>query len=81
MPAQTVQAPLVEECPAHLECELDEVKLYGEEVLIFGRVVAASIDEECVDTSVARQYERLAPAFFLENGTYAGLGPVQRIGA
>lgn len=64
-----------------MKVALPHVKLYGEEVLVFGRVAAASIDDACVDVSVAAQYERLAPAFFLEKGTYAGLGPVQRIGA
>jgi flavin reductase (DIM6/NTAB) family NADH-FMN oxidoreductase RutF len=79
VPAQAVRAPLVAECPAHLECVLDDVRRDGEEVFIFGRVVAASIDEECVDASIARQYERLAPTFFLEEGVYAVLGPPQRV--
>jgi flavin reductase (DIM6/NTAB) family NADH-FMN oxidoreductase RutF len=28
-PAQKVRAPLVDDCPAHLECQLDDVKRYG----------------------------------------------------
>ena len=64
VPAREVGAPVVEECPANLECLLDDVKRYGEEVLIFGRVVAASIEEACVNAPFAAQYERLAPAFF-----------------
>jgi flavin reductase (DIM6/NTAB) family NADH-FMN oxidoreductase RutF len=79
-PAREVRAPVVDECPAHLECLLDDVKLYAEEVLIFGRVVAASIEEGCVNAPLAAPYERLAPAFFLEAGTYAGPGPVKRLG-
>ena len=80
VPAREVGAPVVDECPANLECLLDDVKRYGEEVLIFGRVVAASIEEACVNAPFAAQYERLAPAFFLEAGAYAGLGPVKRVG-
>jgi flavin reductase (DIM6/NTAB) family NADH-FMN oxidoreductase RutF len=79
VPAQIVHAPLVAECPAHLECELDDVKRYCDEVLIFGRVVAASIDEKYLGSPLAEQYEQLAPVFFLEAGTYARLGPMQRI--
>jgi flavin reductase (DIM6/NTAB) family NADH-FMN oxidoreductase RutF len=79
MPAQKVRAPLVDECPAHLECQLDDVKRYGEEVFIFGRVVAASIEKECIEAPLSEQYERLAPTFFLEAGTYAGLGRLRRI--
>jgi flavin reductase (DIM6/NTAB) family NADH-FMN oxidoreductase RutF len=72
-PAQKVNAPLVAECPAHLECEVEDVKRWGDEVFVFGRVVAASMDEECLAGELAEQYERLAPVFFLEAGTYAGL--------
>ena len=81
VPAQKVRAPLVDECPAHFECLFDDVKHYGDEVLIFGRVVAASMDDECIEAPLAEQYERLAPTFFLEAGTYAGLGPPRRIDA
>lgn len=80
VPAREVRAPVVDECPANLECLLDDVKCYGEEVLIFGRVVAASIEEACVNAPLAAQYERLAPAFFLEANAYAGLAPVKRVG-
>ena len=70
VPAAKVKPPLVDECTAHLECVLDGFREYGDEVMIFGRVVAASVEES---------YERLAPAFFLEDGTYAGLGaPIRR---
>ncbi len=72
-PAQLVKAPLVAECPAHLECVLDDVKRYGEEVFVFGRVVAASMDDECLAAPFEEQYQRLAPVFFLEAGAYAGL--------
>jgi flavin reductase (DIM6/NTAB) family NADH-FMN oxidoreductase RutF len=70
VPAEQVRAPLVDECTGHLECVLDGLREYGDEVMIFGRVVAASVEDG---------YERLAPAFFLESGVYAGLGsPVRR---
>ena len=78
--ATRVHPPLVEECPAHLECLLDDVKFYGDEVFIFGRVIAASLDAECLDAPVAERYERLAPVFFLEDATYAPLAGVQHFG-
>ncbi len=68
--AEKVRPPLVDECTAHLECMLDGFRAYDEEVMIFGRVVAASAEES---------YERLAPAFFLENGVYAGLAEPRRV--
>jgi len=74
--ATRVAPPLVAECTAHLECVLDDVKRYGEEAFVFGRAVAVSIDAECLDGPPAERYARLAPAFFLEEGLYAGLGAV-----
>ncbi len=68
--AEIVKPPLVAECTAHLECVLDGFREYGEEVMIFGRVVAGSAEES---------YESLAPAFFLEDGVYAGLGEPRRV--
>ena len=79
--ASTVRAPLIEECPAHLECVLDDVKFYGDEVMVFGRLVAASIDPRCATTTTSENYARLAPVFFLEDGTYAGMGPVRSVNA
>ncbi len=77
--ASIVAAPLIEECPAHLECTLDDVKVYGDEVFVFGRVVAALIDPRCTQGTPPDQYGRLAPVFFLEGGTFSGLGPVRRV--
>ena len=78
LPAQLVAPPLVAECRAHLECELADVKRFGHDVFVFGTIVAASIDDDCVGGSAEERYERLSPVFFLEGGTYAGLGPVHR---
>jgi flavin reductase (DIM6/NTAB) family NADH-FMN oxidoreductase RutF len=69
-PARAVRPPLVAECSAHLECTLDSVKQYGDEVLIFGCIVAASAEET---------YDALAPVFYLEDGTYAALGAPQHV--
>ena len=68
--AVAVRAPLGEECSAHFECTLDSVKGFGDEVMIFGRVVAAAAEET---------YDALAPAFFLEGGLYAPLGGPQHV--
>jgi flavin reductase (DIM6/NTAB) family NADH-FMN oxidoreductase RutF/uncharacterized protein YciI len=78
--AQRVRPPLVLECPAHLECELDDVKRYGAEALVFGRIVAASIDRDCTEGSLPDRYFRLRPVFFLEEGVYGSLDTAKRVG-
>jgi len=78
-PAQKVRPPIVAECRAHLECELDSVKQYGDEVVIFGTVVAASIDADCQGGDLADQYFALRPIFFLEHNTYGSIDTAKRI--
>jgi flavin reductase (DIM6/NTAB) family NADH-FMN oxidoreductase RutF len=81
LPAQKVRPPLVGECRAHLECALDDVKHYDAEVFVFGRVVAASADEEVLDGDVAARYARLRPFFFLEDRVYGPLAGARSVAA
>jgi uncharacterized protein YciI len=75
-----VSPPVVEECRAHLECTLEQVTQFGAEALVFGRVVAAAIDEACVRGSSEEQYFRLRPLFFLEGGTYGSIDAAKHVG-
>lgn len=81
LPATRVRPPLVEQCKAHLECTLESITHLGEEMVIFGRIVAASIDSDCQTSRLADQYSRLRPLFFLENGVYGSIDTAKRIRA
>jgi len=75
-PASAVAVPVVLDCVAHLECRLQQIVTFGgDEVFIFGRIVAAAIDAECLTDDAAAAYRRLDPCFFLQARLYAGLGP------
>lgn len=80
LPARQVAPPLIAECKAHLECKLEAVTRRGAEVVIFGTIVAASIDQDCAGSSLADQYFRLRPVFFLEEGVYGSIDAAKRIG-
>jgi flavin reductase (DIM6/NTAB) family NADH-FMN oxidoreductase RutF/uncharacterized protein YciI len=80
-PARTVAPPLIAECKAHLECTLESITRLGAEVVIFGRIAAAAIDEDCLSFPLADQYFRLRPVFFLEEGVYGSIDAAKRIGA
>ena len=80
-PASQVAPPLIRECKAHLECKLEAVTRLGAEVVVFGKIVAASIDEDCASSAVTDQYFRLRPVFFLEEGVYGSIDTAKRIGA
>jgi flavin reductase (DIM6/NTAB) family NADH-FMN oxidoreductase RutF/uncharacterized protein YciI len=81
LPARQVAPPLIAECKAHLECTLEAVTRMGEEVVIFGKIVAVTIDEDCAGPALADQYFRLRPVFFLEEGVYGSIDTAKRIGA
>ncbi len=68
LPGLAVQPPRIQECKAHLECVLDQHIAYGDEVLLLGRIVAASIDEAATEAADAYKYLRIV--VFLEDGTY-----------
>jgi flavin reductase (DIM6/NTAB) family NADH-FMN oxidoreductase RutF/uncharacterized protein YciI len=78
-PAQKVRPPLIAECRAHLECELESVKQYTDEVVIFGTIIAASIDADCQIGALADQYFALRPVFFLEDNTYGSIDTAKRV--
>jgi flavin reductase (DIM6/NTAB) family NADH-FMN oxidoreductase RutF/uncharacterized protein YciI len=78
-PAQKVKPPLIVECRAHLECELESVKHYIDEVVIFGTIVTASIDADCQIGDLADQYFALRPIFFLEDNTYGSIDTAKRV--
>ena len=44
-PAKIVKPPLIDECIAHLECQLSDRMEVGDHILYIGRVLAADADE------------------------------------
>jgi flavin reductase (DIM6/NTAB) family NADH-FMN oxidoreductase RutF len=77
-PAMRVRPPCIEECVAHLECVLDTHLTYGAEVILLGRIVAATIDQAAGQTG--DPYAYLRPPFFLENGVYGVIERGHRVG-
>jgi flavin reductase (DIM6/NTAB) family NADH-FMN oxidoreductase RutF len=66
----------VAECRAHLECVLDRKVIYGKEVVLFGRIVAASADKAVTE---ARNPFALFRSFvYFEPGTYGIIGRGRR---
>lgn len=73
VPATTIQAPLVADCKAHLECRLVDTHAIGSGFLIFGEIVAASIWDAVLEAPPERRDALLDQAVFLEDGLYATL--------
>jgi len=77
IPAQLVAPPLVEECKAHLECKLQRHLAFGNEVILLGCVVAASIDRAAFDHDDPYSYMRMLA--YLENGTFGVIESAKRV--
>jgi flavin reductase (DIM6/NTAB) family NADH-FMN oxidoreductase RutF len=77
-PARTVDGVLVEGCPLYLECAVDRViDGFGDNSLIVGRVVAASVSRAALrghDLDDADLLHRLRPLVYLAPGRLAEVG-------
>jgi flavin reductase (DIM6/NTAB) family NADH-FMN oxidoreductase RutF len=65
-----LSTPRISECKAHLECSLDWTKKYGEDMVIFGRVLMASVDKKVVEADLAERYKQLKLFAQLDDGLY-----------
>ena len=62
--SQAVQAPRIAECRAHYECKVEWTHHWGHRVMVVGRVVAVSMNEDCYDPRGYLYWDKLAPAHF-----------------
>lgn len=63
LPSKTVKPPRVAECVCHFECRVEWTKLWLESrMTIVGRVVAASVNRDCVDAQGYVLHERMRTA-------------------
>jgi flavin reductase (DIM6/NTAB) family NADH-FMN oxidoreductase RutF len=75
--AKLVKPPLIDECKAHVECELVQSLAYRNEVMLFGRIVAGSIDREALGSRDPYEYMRLLG--FIEGNPFGVTEKAQRL--
>jgi flavin reductase (DIM6/NTAB) family NADH-FMN oxidoreductase RutF len=64
LPARKIRPPRIAECPRHFECVVQWTQEWSGRLMVVGRVVAASVDEDCVDAEGYLNWERTRPAHF-----------------
>ncbi len=74
-----ISTPRIAECKAHLECSLDWTKKYGDEIIIFGKVLLASIDKKAVEGTLEERYKYLKLLTYLDEGAYGVIKTAQKI--
>jgi flavin reductase (DIM6/NTAB) family NADH-FMN oxidoreductase RutF len=69
--AREVEAPLIEECIAHLECGLVDRRTHGDHTLFVGQVLAASAEDDLFDVAWKVTERERRPVFHLGKNHYA----------
>jgi flavin reductase (DIM6/NTAB) family NADH-FMN oxidoreductase RutF len=69
--ASKIQAPLVDNCRAHLECRHHSTKTVSGAFVISGEIVAASIWDRIVHVDCKERYALLDQTVYLEPGMFA----------
>ncbi|MFQ5414842.1 MAG: flavin reductase family protein [Phycisphaerae bacterium] len=78
-PARRIRAPLVAQAPAQLECSLVKTVSVGSGFVVFGRIIAARIDEAIGGAAGDERYDLLRQACFLEDGVYGIIRVTRRV--
>jgi flavin reductase (DIM6/NTAB) family NADH-FMN oxidoreductase RutF len=74
-----LSTPRIAECRAHLECSLDWTKKYGDQVIIFGRVLLASVDKNAVEADLGQRYKYLKLFADLDDGVYGVIKEAKKL--
>jgi len=65
LPSTLVRPPRVAECPRHFECRVEWTREWaGGRLMVCGRLVAASVDADCVDPKGYIRWDRVRPAHY-----------------
>ena len=67
LPSKIVKPPRIAECRSHFECEVEWTKQWLNRLMVVGKVVAASVDEGCVDEGGYVVWDKLKPAHYCGN--------------
>ena len=64
IPSKVVRPPRIAECKSHFECRAEWTKEWLNRLMVVGRVVAASVNKDCIDRDGYVLFEKLKPAHY-----------------
>lgn len=76
--SEQVFAPIVDDCPANLECSVIDTREYGSGYAVFAEIVGAWIDDPILQVEPDERYELLDQIVFLEDGVYQRINNVSK---
>jgi flavin reductase (DIM6/NTAB) family NADH-FMN oxidoreductase RutF len=72
--ATTIDAPLIDNCVAHVECSLEDAIRVGDHTLFVGRVLVVQADPEAFEETWLLEDTEYRPLHYLGTDRYAVLG-------
>jgi len=73
LPAKIVKPPIIKECVAHLECELDQQMTTGDHTLLIGRVLTAYANEGVFDEKF--DVKKVKPIYHMGGDDFVTITP------
>lgn len=73
LPSTEVQPPMIEECPANLECKVKKKIPLGSNILFLAEVVSLHIDKKMLDEKGGVNLAKASPIMFNLTNTYWGV--------
>ena len=64
IPSMRVSPPRISECTTHFECEVAWTHSFDHRMIVCGRVVAVSIDENCYEARGVINWDQVRPAHY-----------------
>jgi flavin reductase (DIM6/NTAB) family NADH-FMN oxidoreductase RutF len=64
LPSTIVKPPRIAECPRHFECTVEWTKEWSQRLMVVGKVVAASVDADCVDAEGYVLWDKVKSAHY-----------------
>jgi flavin reductase (DIM6/NTAB) family NADH-FMN oxidoreductase RutF len=65
LPSTLVRPPRIAECPRHFECRVEWTREWAAgRLMVCGKLVAASVDADCVDEKGYVRWDRVRPAHY-----------------
>jgi flavin reductase (DIM6/NTAB) family NADH-FMN oxidoreductase RutF len=64
LPSTVIKPPRIAQCPRHFECKVDWTREWSNRLMVVGKVVAASVDADCVDEHGHVLWEKVKSAHY-----------------
>lgn len=77
--SRKVKPPRITECVAHFECREEWHEIHGEEILIFGRVMAASLNQDLHGVTIEERFRIARPIVVLGEYRYSPVHEVKKL--